>query len=68
MLKDYTISLREEEFNILLDAIEKAKKLYHDELRQLDCSTDEYVEACDKWSEKAVTLFIVQKQLIEQNK
>ena len=66
MLKEYTISLREEEFDILLDAIEKAEKLYHDELRQLDCHTDEYVKACDVWAEKSVALFIAKSQLMRQ--
>lgn len=67
MLKEYTLNLREEEFDILLGALEKAEKAYHDELRQLDCNTDEYLEACDIWADKSVTLMIIRKQLIEQN-
>lgn len=66
MLKEYTLNLREEEFDILLSALEKSEKAYHDELRQLDCHTDKYIEACNLWAEKTVALMIVRKQLIEQ--
>lgn len=67
MLKEYTLNLREAEFDILLGALEKAKEAYHNELRQLDCHTDEYLEACDIWAGRAVALMIVRKQLMEQN-
>lgn len=67
MLKEYTLNLREEEFDILLKALEDIDEFYHDELRHIDCHTDEYLDACDIWADKAVTLMIIRKQLMKQN-
>lgn len=67
MLKEYTLNLREEEFDILLEALKEIDELHIDELRRLDCHTDEYLKACHKWADKSVTLMIIRNQLILQN-
>lgn len=67
MLKEYTLNLREEEFDILLKALKEIDELYFDELIHLDCNADEYLKACHKWADKSVTLMIIRNQLILQN-